>query len=81
MTKYGKAMVPSTRRPPIGAAWIIFAAATLATIALGVFASLSTGDDSDTLLWALAQGTAVVAIASWYALAIHWGRRRKRLWG
>ncbi|MET0887640.1 MAG: hypothetical protein ABWX92_14460 [Mycetocola sp.] len=82
MTRYRQSMLPSTRRPPAGAAWITTGVAGALAIVLGVAASFhEVQTASANVLWVAALVFATVALLAWYALAIHWARRRKRLWG
>lgn len=81
MTKYGKEMMGSTRRPPVGGAWIVFVVAAVLAVALAIIAQLSEPSSNSGGLWIAALIFGTVSIAAWYALAVNWARRRKRLWG
>jgi hypothetical protein len=55
-----------------------------AVIAVGfalVASQYDVGSAKADVWWILALVAGTVALLAWYALAVHWARRRKRLWG
>ncbi|MGW8815910.1 hypothetical protein [Gordonia terrae] len=81
MTRYGREMMASTRRPPLGAGWFTFVVTAVGAIVLAVFASREGSTTAGSGLWIASLVLGTLAIGAWYALAIDWARRRKRLWG
>ncbi|MFV0535277.1 MAG: hypothetical protein ACK5MR_16735 [Cumulibacter sp.] len=81
-TKYRQAMEPSIRTPKPGAAWITTVVSGVLAVAFAIFASTyDVGTTPANILWLVALGFGTIALLAWYAVAIHWARRRKRLWG